>query len=64
MANINAYQEKAMKCIEQINNGILYIHIKGPDEFGHDGDANGKKMSIEQIDELFFKYFTKKCRRN
>lgn len=53
--NINAYQEKAMKCIEQINKwDIVYVHIKGPDEFGHDGDANGKKMSIEQIDELFF----------
>ncbi|MGH9979165.1 MAG: phosphoglycerate mutase, partial [Nitrososphaeraceae archaeon] len=53
--NINAYQEKARKCIEQIKKwDIVYVHIKGPDEFGHDGDANGKKMSIEQIDELFF----------
>ena len=32
----------------------MYVHIKGPDEFGHDGDANGKKMSIEHIDDLFF----------
>ena len=62
--NINAYQEKARKCIEQIKKwDIVYVHIKGPDEFGHDGDANGKKMSIEQIDELFFGYFTKKCGR-
>jgi 2,3-bisphosphoglycerate-independent phosphoglycerate mutase len=53
--NINAYQEKAEKCLEQTNKwDIVYVHIKGPDEFGHDGDANGKKMSIEQIDELFF----------
>jgi 2,3-bisphosphoglycerate-independent phosphoglycerate mutase len=53
--NINAYQEKAKKCIEQINKwDIVYVHIKGPDEFGHDGDANGKKISIEQIDDLFF----------
>jgi 2,3-bisphosphoglycerate-independent phosphoglycerate mutase len=53
--NINAYQEKAKKCIEQINKwDIVYVHIKGPDEFGHDGDADGKKISIEQIDELFF----------
>jgi 2,3-bisphosphoglycerate-independent phosphoglycerate mutase len=53
--NINAYQEKAEKCLEQTTKwDLVYVHIKGPDEFGHDGDANGKKMSIEQIDELFF----------
>ena len=53
--DINAYQEKARKCLDQIRKyDIVYVHIKGPDEFGHDGDANGKKMSIEHIDDLFF----------
>ena len=33
---------------------IVYVHIKGPDEFGHDGDAVGKKMNIEAIDRDFF----------
>jgi 2,3-bisphosphoglycerate-independent phosphoglycerate mutase len=32
----------------------LYIHIKGPDEPGHDGDFNKKKASIETIDKYFF----------
>jgi 2,3-bisphosphoglycerate-independent phosphoglycerate mutase len=32
----------------------LYIHIKGPDEPGHDGDFNKKKASIEAIDKHFF----------
>jgi 2,3-bisphosphoglycerate-independent phosphoglycerate mutase len=32
----------------------LYIHIKGPDEPGHDGDFNKKKTSIEAIDKYFF----------
>jgi len=32
----------------------VYVHIKGPDNFGHDGDGNGKKRSIEQIDRRFF----------
>ncbi len=32
----------------------LYIHIKGPDEPGHDGDFNKKKVSIESIDKNFF----------
>ena len=53
--DINAYQEKAKKCIDQIKKwDIVYVHIKGPDEFGHDGDAIGKKKSIEHIDDLFF----------
>ncbi len=33
---------------------VVYAHIKGPDEFGHDGDANGKKKNIESIDRVFF----------
>ncbi len=32
----------------------LYIHIKGPDIPGHDGDVEGKRKSIEKIDSLFF----------
>jgi 2,3-bisphosphoglycerate-independent phosphoglycerate mutase len=33
---------------------VVYAHIKGPDEFGHDGDAVGKKKNIEAIDREFF----------
>lgn len=32
----------------------LYIHIKGPDEPAHDGDAEKKKEAIEAIDKYFF----------
>ena len=32
----------------------VYVHLKGPDEFGHDGDAEGKARSIEDIDSGFF----------
>jgi 2,3-bisphosphoglycerate-independent phosphoglycerate mutase len=32
----------------------IYVHIKGPDEFGHDGDAVGKMQNIEEIDTRFF----------
>ena len=32
----------------------LYIHIKGPDEPGHDGNYEKKKASIEAIDKHFF----------
>lgn len=52
---INDYEQKAKvaaKCLE--GHDAVYVHIKGPDEFGHDGDAKGKKKSIEEIDRRFF----------
>jgi 2,3-bisphosphoglycerate-independent phosphoglycerate mutase len=52
---INDYETKAVVTVDNLeyNDGI-YVHIKGPDEFGHDGDAQGKKRSIEDIDRVFF----------
>ena len=32
----------------------IYVHIKGPDEPGHDGDYAKKKAVIEAIDKYFF----------
>ena len=50
------YEEKAKvaaKAMETQN--AIYVHLKGPDEFGHDGDAIGKTKNIEEIDQRFFK---------
>ncbi len=50
------YEEKATvaaKAMETQN--AIYVHLKGPDEFGHDGDAIGKMKNIEEIDQKFFK---------
>jgi len=52
---VNDYEQKARvaaNCLQQFD--AVYVHIKGPDEFGHDGDAKGKKKSIEDIDCRFF----------
>ena len=38
---------------------VVYVHIKGPDEFGHDGNAKGKKTNIELIDRDFFSALVK-----
>lgn len=49
------YEEKARvaaKAMETQN--AIYVHLKGPDEFGHDGDAIGKTKNIEEIDRRFF----------
>jgi 2,3-bisphosphoglycerate-independent phosphoglycerate mutase len=40
----------------------LYVHLKGPDVFGHDGDAEGKKRNIEQIDRFYFGPLVKSLR--
>jgi 2,3-bisphosphoglycerate-independent phosphoglycerate mutase len=32
----------------------LYVHLKGPDLYGHDGDARGKAACIEAIDRHYF----------
>jgi 2,3-bisphosphoglycerate-independent phosphoglycerate mutase len=53
--DINDYERKAIVAADNLEHyDGIYVHIKGPDEFGHDGDAQGKKRSIEDIDRMFF----------
>ncbi|MEM4757153.1 MAG: 2,3-bisphosphoglycerate-independent phosphoglycerate mutase [Desulfurococcaceae archaeon] len=35
------------------SNDIVYVHLKGPDEPGHDGNIELKKQRIEDIDKYF-----------
>ena len=61
---IDEYRQKgteAAKILDSYN--LVYVHIKGPDEYGHDGDALGKKSNIERIDENFFGMFLKSVTR-
>ena len=49
------YEEKARVAAEAMKTeNAIYVHLKGPDEFGHDGDATGKMKNIEEIDNRFF----------
>jgi 2,3-bisphosphoglycerate-independent phosphoglycerate mutase len=49
------YEKKAKVAVDSLRSvNAIYVHIKGPDEFGHDGDARGKKKNIEDIDRRFF----------
>ena len=49
------YEEKAKVAAQAMQTeNAIYVHLKGPDEFGHDGDAVGKMKNIEEIDKRFF----------
>lgn len=53
--DIADYEKKASVAADALKSvNAIYVHIKGPDEFGHDGDARGKKKNIEDIDRRFF----------
>ncbi|MGC8570120.1 alkaline phosphatase family protein [Caldivirga sp.] len=43
--------EATMKLLERVD--VAYVHLKGPDEPGHDGDLKGKVKAIEDIDEYY-----------
>jgi 2,3-bisphosphoglycerate-independent phosphoglycerate mutase len=51
----HGYADWAGKTLAALNDWDgLYVHLKGPDVPGHDGDAEGKRLSIEQIDRFYF----------
>lgn len=54
--NVEAvYRQWAHRAAEEIGrHGGLYMHLKGPDEPGHDGNAAAKRDIIALIDRAFF----------
>ncbi len=49
------YRERARVARELIERfPFVYVHLKGPDEPGHDGDARLKQEIVESIDRSFF----------
>lgn len=53
--SLGDYNKKAQVAADAIKkHNVMYVHLKGPDEFGHDGDAVGKTASINDIDAEFF----------
>jgi 2,3-bisphosphoglycerate-independent phosphoglycerate mutase len=52
---IRAFQERAKRTRAALQaHEFVYVHLKGPDEPGHDGDGPRKREVIEQLDAGFF----------
>lgn len=49
-----AYLEKLANVMNEDEADIVFCHLKGPDEPGHDGDPLKKVAAIEKIDKFFF----------
>ncbi len=43
--------DKTIEFLEYVD--AMYVHLKGPDIYGHDGDKAGKAKSIELVDKYF-----------
>jgi len=55
MQGKEAYELRAKKALNALQRyDCVYVHLKGPDLYGHDGDAIGKMKNIEEIDRYFF----------
>ena len=53
--SLEGYSQRVRKALELAESyDLVYVHLKGPDEPGHDGDFDGKQKSIEDIDAGFF----------
>jgi 2,3-bisphosphoglycerate-independent phosphoglycerate mutase len=48
--DINAKVDAAIKALK--THDFVLLHFKAPDEFGHDGDFEGKKKYIEKLDSF------------
>ncbi|MBU0590855.1 2,3-bisphosphoglycerate-independent phosphoglycerate mutase [Candidatus Micrarchaeota archaeon] len=48
--DLNAKADSAVRALQ--NYDLVFMHIKGCDNAGHDGDFNGKKKMIERIDSI------------
>ena len=51
---VRNYSDRLEKTFDALKrNDVVYVHLKGPDEPGHDGDFELKRKRIEEIDKYY-----------
>src|SRR3989442_12433554 len=57
---LDDYRKRAELVLDSVGRfGFVYVHLKGPDEPGHDGLFDLKRERIEEIDKGFFSVLPK-----
>jgi 2,3-bisphosphoglycerate-independent phosphoglycerate mutase len=60
---LDDYRKRAELVLDSVGRfGFVYVHLKGPDEPGHDGLFDLKRERIEEIDKGFFSILSKSAR--
>jgi 2,3-bisphosphoglycerate-independent phosphoglycerate mutase len=60
---LDDYRKRAELVLDSVDKfGFVYVHLKGPDEPGHDGLFDLKRERIEEIDKGFFSVLAKSPR--
>ena len=58
--NYKGKADAAYNALTKDGADMVYIHLEGPDECGHRGEADNKKLAVELIDEKIIGYLRKK----
>ena len=61
--NYKGKADAAFKALTQDGSDFVYIHLEGPDECGHRGEAKNKKYAVEMIDEKIIGYLKNKLEK-
>lgn len=58
--NYKGKADAAFKTLTEDGADFVYLHLEGPDECGHRGEAENKKYAVEMIDEKIIGYLKNK----
>lgn len=58
--NYKGKADAAFDALTKDGSDFVYIHLEGPDECGHRGEADNKKYAVEMIDEKIIGYLKKR----